>query len=229
MKLFIASDIHGSAYWCRQMIEAYRAEKADRMLLLGDILYHGPRNDLPKEYAPKEVIALLNSMKREIFCVRGNCDTEVDQMVLPFPILADYAVIPVGNQLMYCTHGHVYNGSHLPPLADGDILIHGHTHVPLCDVQENVTTLFVKENSVSERDEKSAVTQFFHILNSVAMPKGCVRTAGGFAYTRYGSCCNVDRGIYYYTTYDYVEPISIHMHDVDLNRSCLYTSEVKGI
>ena len=92
-----------------------------------------------------------------------------------------------------------------------------------------IRALFVKENSVSERDEKSAVTQFFHILNSVAMPKGCVRTAGGFAYTRYGSCCNVDRGIYYYTTYDYVEPISIHMHDVDLNRSCLYTSEVKGI
>ena len=90
MKLMIASDIHGSAYYCRKMLEAYDREKADKLLLLGDILYHGPRNDLPKEYAPKEVIAMLNARKQEILCVRGNCDTEVDQMVLEFPILADY-------------------------------------------------------------------------------------------------------------------------------------------
>ena len=91
MKYFIASDIHGSAYYCEKMLEAYRREGADRLILLGDILYHGPRNDLPRDYAPKRVIELLNVVKDEIFCVRGNCDTEVDQMVLPFPILADYA------------------------------------------------------------------------------------------------------------------------------------------
>ena len=90
MKLMIASDIHGSAYYCRKMLEAYDGEKADKLLLLGDILYHGPRNDLPKEYAPKEVIAMLNARKQELLCVRGNCDTEVDQMVLEFPILAEY-------------------------------------------------------------------------------------------------------------------------------------------
>ena len=94
MKLMIASDIHGSAYYCEKMIAAFYAEQADRLLLLGDILYHGPRNDLPEAYAPKEVILMLNQLKHSIFCVRGNCDTEVDQMVLEFPIMADYCILP---------------------------------------------------------------------------------------------------------------------------------------
>ena len=106
------------------------------MLLLGDVLYHGPRNDLPDEYSPKSVIAMLNEMKNDILCVRGNCDTEVDQMGLEFPVLADYAVIDLGKTLVYATHGHVYNESKLPPLRDGDILLHGHTHVPKCVVHE---------------------------------------------------------------------------------------------
>lgn len=130
MKLMIASDIHGSASFCGEMLEAFRREKADRLLLLGDILYHGPRNDLPEEYNPKRVIAMLSELKAQIFCVRGNCDTEVDQMVLPFPILADYCVIPMEERILYCTHGHRYNLSSLPPLAPGDILLHGHTHIP---------------------------------------------------------------------------------------------------
>ena len=130
MKLFIASDIHGSAYYCRQMLEAYDREKADRMLLLGDILYHGPRNDLPRDYAPKEVIDLLNERRDDFLCVRGNCDTEVDQMVLEFPILADYAFLCVDGYTIYATHGHVYNAAHRPPMRAGDILLHGHTHVP---------------------------------------------------------------------------------------------------
>ena len=129
-KLMIASDIHGSAYYCKKMLEAFDREQADRLLLLGDILYHGPRNDLPKEYAPKEVIKMLNERKNRIFCVRGNCDTEVDQMVLEFPILADYAVLPVGDRLSYATHGHHFNLNALPPLQPGDILLHGHTHIP---------------------------------------------------------------------------------------------------
>ena len=129
MKLLIASDIHGAAGYCRDLLAAWDREGADRLLLLGDLLYHGPRNDLPPDYAPKEVIALLNARKNQIFCVRGNCDTEVDQMVLEFPILADYCLLMVGQTRMYATHGHVYNENHLPPLTDGDALIHGHTHL----------------------------------------------------------------------------------------------------
>ena len=109
MKWMIASDLHGSAFYCRQMIKAFQREGADRLLLLGDLLYHGPRNDLPEGYAPKEVIPLLNSLRPKLLCVRGNCDAEVDQMVLDFPILADYAVLPVGEKLIYATHGHVHN------------------------------------------------------------------------------------------------------------------------
>ena len=109
MKYFIASDIHGSEYYCRKMLESYEAEKADKLVLLGDILYHGPRNDLPKDYAPKKVIDLLNPLSNEILAVRGNCDTEVDQMVLSFPILADYAIISEGRRMIYLTHGHNFN------------------------------------------------------------------------------------------------------------------------
>ena len=130
MKWIIASDIHGSAYFCRQLLEAMEREKADRLLLLGDILYHGPRNDLPKDYAPKAVLAMLNEQKDRILCVRGNCDTEVDQMVLEFPILADYCILTVGKRLVYATHGHNHNVNALPPLQPGDILLHGHTHIP---------------------------------------------------------------------------------------------------
>ena len=130
MKWMIASDLHGSYFYAQQMQQAFAREHADRLLLLGDLLYHGPRNDLPEGYAPKQVIPLLNSLKPYLLCVRGNCDAEVDQMVLEFPILADYAVLPVGDRLVYATHGHVHNLNNLPPLAPGDILLHGHTHIP---------------------------------------------------------------------------------------------------
>ncbi|MBQ7848821.1 MAG: phosphodiesterase [Clostridia bacterium] len=152
MKWLIASDLHGSARYTRELLAAFELEKADRLLLLGDILYHGPRNDLPEEYAPKQVIALLSGYKDRILCVRGNCDTEVDQMVLPFPILADYAILPVNDRLMYCTHGHVYNGANLPPLQKGDVLLHGHTHVPLCDVREDVTILNPGSTSIPKEN-----------------------------------------------------------------------------
>ena len=130
MKFLIASDIHGSAYYCEQLLQAFEREQAARLLLLGDILYHGPRNDLPRDYAPKKVIAMLNGMADIILCVRGNCDTEVDQMVLAFPILADYAVLPAGERLVYVTHGHQFNTKTPPPLCQGDVLLHGHTHIP---------------------------------------------------------------------------------------------------
>lgn len=111
MKWMVASDIHGSAKYCRELLDAYEREKADRLLLLGDLLYHGPRNDLPEEYAPKVVITMLNAKKKNILCVRGNCDAEVDQMVLEFPILADYCMLDLGTKLVYATHGHRHRQS----------------------------------------------------------------------------------------------------------------------
>ena len=153
MKLMIASDIHGSAYWCERLLAAYRREGAEKLLLLGDVLYHGPRNDLPRDYAPKRVIAMLNGMKNEILCVRGNCDTEVDQMVLEFPILADYCILFAAGRTVYATHGHVYNESQLPPLSKGDVLLHGHTHVPKCTEHEDY--LYLNPGSVSIPKEDS--------------------------------------------------------------------------
>ena len=155
MKWMIASDLHGSAVYCRRMIEAFEREDADRLLLLGDLLYHGPRNDLPEGYAPKEVIPMLNGMKPKLLCVRGNCDAEVDQMVLDFPILADYAVLPVGQRLVYATHGHVHNLKNLPPLAPGDILLHGHTHIPAW-TEFGEENLYLNPGSLSIPKEGSA-------------------------------------------------------------------------
>ena len=154
MKWMIASDIHGSAYYCRELLAAFEREGAQKLLLLGDVLYHGPRNDLPLEYAPKQVIEMLNGIKEKLLCVRGNCDTEVDQMVLNFPVLADYAILAIGEHVIYATHGHVYNESKLPPLQKGDILLHGHTHVPKCVEHENY--LYVNPGSVSIPKENSA-------------------------------------------------------------------------
>ena len=141
MKLMIASDIHGSARFCGEMLAAYRREGAERLILLGDLLYHGPRNDLPEAYAPKQVIGMLNECRQDILCIRGNCDTEVDQMVLDFPILADYALILAEGLRIYATHGHVYHRDHLPPLQPGDILLQGHTHVPAWKRAGNIPVL----------------------------------------------------------------------------------------
>ena len=146
--------LHGSAYYCRKMLEAFEREGADRLFLLGDLLYHGPRNDLPREYAPKEVIPLLNGKKEKLLCVRGNCDAEVDQMVLEFPVLADYAVLPVGQRLIYATHGHIYHVKNLPPLAPGDVLLHGHTHVPAW-TEFGQGNLYLNPGSVSIPKENS--------------------------------------------------------------------------
>jgi putative phosphoesterase len=129
-RLIIASDIHGDAETCARLVEIYRESGAEKLILLGDILYHGPRNDLPAGYAPKKVIELLNPLCNDILAVRGNCDTEVDQMVLKFPVLADYAYLSLDGLRIFATHGHNFNTSKLPPLAKGDILLHGHTHVP---------------------------------------------------------------------------------------------------
>ena len=152
MKILIASDIHGSFYFCKLLLERIEDEKADRVLLLGDILYHGPRNDLPKDYAPKKVIAMLNPLAEKIVAIRGNCDAEVDQMVLEFPTMANYAVLDMGKHLIYATHGHIYNEENLPPLAKGDILLHGHTHVPKCSVHEEYVYLNPGSVSIPKED-----------------------------------------------------------------------------
>ena len=153
MKFLIASDIHGSAYYCDLLLKAIGTEKADRVLILGDILYHGPRNDLPKDYAPKKVIEMLNPLKDKLLCVRGNCDTEVDQMVLEFPIMADYSVIPMGDRLIYATHGHVFNENNLPPMSQGDILLNGHTHISKC--VEHSDFIYMNPGSVSIPKEET--------------------------------------------------------------------------
>ncbi|MBE6727940.1 MAG: phosphodiesterase [Ruminococcaceae bacterium] len=153
MKWLIASDIHGSAFFCEQLINAAKREKADRILLLGDILYHGPRNDLPEGYNPKKVIEMLNAISEQLVCVRGNCDTEVDQMVLKFPILADYAYLCEGDITIFATHGHNFNEKNLPPIKKGDILLHGHTHIPALLKHEDYT--YINPGSVSIPKENS--------------------------------------------------------------------------
>ena len=136
MKLLIASDIHGSAYWCGKLMDLIQAENPDRVILLGDLLYHGPRNDLPKDYAPKQVIPMLSGIQEKIVAVRGNCEAEVDHMVLPFPCLADYAQLLVDGKLFHLSHGHHQNPEQLPPLPQGSVFLFGHTHVKL-DQQVN--------------------------------------------------------------------------------------------
>ncbi len=147
MRLMIASDIHGSAKWCEQLLEVWQREKPDRLVLLGDLLYHGPRNDLPEGYAPKKVIAMLNDIATHLLCVRGNCEAEVDQMVLSFPVMADYCVLLVDGHTIYATHGHVYNEDNPPALQPGDILLCGHTHIPCCHRYEGF--IYVNPGSVS--------------------------------------------------------------------------------
>lgn len=153
MKLMIASDIHGSAYYCERLLEAFRSEGAGRLLLLGDLLYHGPRNDLPEGYAPKKVIELLNGISDSILCVRGNCEAEVDQMVLNFPVLADYCILYAGERLIFATHGHHWGETCPPPHKKGDILLNGHTHIPKCVEHEDF--LYVNPGSVSIPKEGS--------------------------------------------------------------------------
>ena len=150
MKLMIASDLHGSAYYTRLLLTAMDREQPDRLLLLGDLLYHGPRNDLPREYAPKQVIEMLNARKSQILCVRGNCEAEVDQMVLEFPVLSEFGVVFADGLTLYMLHGHKNLDI---PLMPGDILLCGHTHVPA--VRKDGDHYYVNPGSVSIPKEGS--------------------------------------------------------------------------
>ena len=175
MNYFFASDIHGSAYWCEKLLAAYQESGAERLVLLGDILYHGPRNDLPRDYAPKEVIAMLNPLADEIVCVRGNCEAEVDQMVLAFPCMADYALLHLNDLDFFATHGHLYNtleeGRNLPPMKNGDVLIHGHTHLPVAEIYNIPASRAAAANGAEP--EKTEQKQIFWLNpGSVSIPKG---------------------------------------------------------
>ena len=139
MKYMIASDIHGSTYYFDQLMTALQREQPQGLILLGDLLYHGPRNSLPRNYDPKEVFERLNSIADQIICVRGNCDTEVDQMVLEFPIMADYALITLGDRTIYATHGHIWGEDKPPLIAHNHILLCGHTHIPACNHHDTFT------------------------------------------------------------------------------------------
>ena len=132
MKIFIASDLHGSAEYCRQLKEAFLRENADKLILLGDILYHGPRNDLPEGYSPKEVLKILETIKDKVICVKGNCDAEIDSDLLPFPVVSDLGVILCDGLSIYFAHGHKAE----PALSVGDIYVTGHTHIPLKEIHE---------------------------------------------------------------------------------------------
>ncbi|WP_410208380.1 phosphodiesterase [Fusobacterium sp.] len=147
MKLFIISDIHGSLYYLKKAIRIFEKEKCDKLVILGDELYHGPRNPLPEEYSPKEVIKILNSYKDKIIAVRGNCDSEVDQMVLKYPIMSDYSMIYLEGKRIYLTHGHIYNKDNPLPLSSGDVLIYGHFHIPMIERKNEI--LFLNPGSIS--------------------------------------------------------------------------------
>lgn len=142
MKLLIASDLHGSAFWAGKLMERFEALQPDKLVLLGDLLYHGPRNDLPRDYAPKKVIPLLNAAKEKILAVRGNCEAEVDQMVLEFPVMADYAqLILEDGRTLFCTHGHLWSPERLPPLAAGSVFAFGHIHVKMGERQGGISVI----------------------------------------------------------------------------------------
>lgn len=154
MRSLIASDIHGSRYYCDKLLEAYEKENAKMLVLLGDILYHGPRNDLPKDYNPKAVATALNKYKDAILCVRGNCDAEVDQMMLDFSVLSDMAVICDDKVRMYLTHGHVYNADKPPVMAKGSVLLSGHTHVPVCEERDGFIAMNPGSVSIPKSNTK---------------------------------------------------------------------------
>ena len=187
MKLMIASDIHGSLYYCQKMFCAYEREQATRLVLLGDLLYHGPRNDLPKEYDPKQVITLLNKLSKtgKVLAVRGNCDAEVDQMVLDFPCMADYAqMVDDQGRTLFFTHGHIYGtGLHgssmnMPQLPEGSAFIYGHTHIKVNEAMgKSASTDGSDKDAVAKQISADSKVWVFN-PGSVSLPKDNSNSVG---------------------------------------------------
>ncbi|MCH5159977.1 MAG: phosphodiesterase [Clostridiales bacterium] len=127
MKLFVATDVHGSAYWAKRIVEEFKRSKSDVLILLGDVYNHGPRNPFPRDYAPMKVAETFNGIADKVVAVKGNCDSEVDEMISEFPFVPQ-VIVPCNGRRLYFTHGHVYNKDNLPTLSHGDILFYGHFH-----------------------------------------------------------------------------------------------------
>lgn len=150
MNILFASDIHGSAAAARKLAEHVESFQPDRIVLLGDLLYHGPRNPLPQGYGPKEVAEVLNGFADRVMAVRGNCDAEVDQWMLNFPCLAEYALLADGPSTFFLTHGHrpgLTPPDDLPPLAPGTVFVSGHTHVKVLKREGDI--VFLNPGSIS--------------------------------------------------------------------------------
>ncbi len=177
MKYLIASDIHGSAYWCEQLLSAFENEGADKLVLLGDLLYHGPRNNFPDGYSSKKVFEMLNAVKDKIVCVRGNCDSEVDQMVLEFPIMADYALLDANGRTLFATHGHLFNEANPPILKKGDILLNGHFHTP-CNRETQQGWIYANCGSVAL--PKDGTPHSYILIDNGAMYWKDLETGGIF-------------------------------------------------
>ena len=181
MKYIIASDIHGSAAWCKELLSAFETENADKLILLGDLLYHGPRNDFPDEYSPKQVFAMLNAIKDKILCVRGNCDSEVDQMVLEFLIMADYTLLSHGEKTLFLTHGHLFDDQNPPLLKAGDVLLNGHFHNPHHKLLENGV---VYANCGSVALPKDGTPHSYILLDNDTLYWKDLETGGFFDYLK---------------------------------------------
>ena len=171
MKLLIASDIHGSAYYCGKLMEVLESEKPDKLILLGDLLYHGPRNDLPRDYAPKQVIPMLSRYQDIIIAVRGNCDAEVDQMVLPFSCMADFAQLEADGKLFYLTHGHHESPEKLPELPEGSVFLSGHTHVKLDEVRSGIRCINPGSVSIPKDGSHSCMVYEDGVFSVVLLEK----------------------------------------------------------
>ena len=156
MKLLIASDIHGSITYAEKLIQVYEKEQPDSIVLLGDILYHGPRNDLPEGYAPKEVAALFNKYKDDIICMKGNCDAYVDSMVLDFCICEDVGVIFDGKNRIYMSHGHIHNPENLPKIPEGSVFLYGHTHIAKDEVINGIRAINPGSLSIPKGGQKNS-------------------------------------------------------------------------
>ena len=160
MKYIFASDIHGSAHYCRLLVENFRKERADKLILLGDLLYHGPRNALPEEYNPMSVAAMLGERDLCAMGVRGNCDAEIDQAVLDFPMFCDYALMCYGKRSIVLSHGHIFSPDNLPPMRQGDIFISGHIHVPVCEMKNGILCLNPGSVSMPKEDSVNSYMSF---------------------------------------------------------------------
>lgn len=156
MKYLIISDIHGASAPVKKALFYFNELHCDKLIILGDILYHGPRNPIPSDYNPQEVVALLNSLKEQIIAVRGNCEAEVDQMLLQFPCMSDYGMIVDNDRTIFATHGHLFNPTQLPALPKDSLFLYGHTH--LWELEKRVDFTVCNPGSITLPKENRPAT-----------------------------------------------------------------------